>query len=52
MTSRSPRGGSSTNPRVGSHQSGCRTQNSPSENPNDLAIQDEDIVDEIVTTSE
>jgi hypothetical protein len=39
-------------PRVGSRRGDRRTQNSPSENPNGQPIQDEDIVDKDVTTSE
>jgi hypothetical protein len=49
---RKPRDGSSTSRRVGSHHSGRRTQNSLSENLRDQIIQDGDIVDGTVTTSE
>jgi len=42
----------STSRRVGRSQSGRRMQNSPSENPSGQTIQDGDVVDEIVTTSE
>ena len=52
MTPKRPRGGRSTNRRVGSRHVGRRTQNSPSENPSGQPIQDEDIVDRDARTSE
>ena len=52
MTLRRPRGGSSMNHQVRRSQSGRRTQNSPNENQSGQPIQDEDIVDKDVTTSE
>ena len=52
MRPRRIRDGSSTSRRVESHHNGRRTQNLPSENPSDQTIQDEDIVDGNLTTSE
>jgi len=52
MTPRRPREGSSTSPQAGSPHGGRQMQNSPSENQSGQTIQDGDVVDEIVTTSE
>jgi hypothetical protein len=52
MRPRRIRDGSSTSRRAESHHNGRRTQNLPSENPSDQTIQDEDIVDGNLTTSE
>ena len=51
MTPKRPRGGRSTNRRVGSRHVGRRTQNSLSGNPSGQPIQDGDIVDGNVTIS-
>jgi len=53
MRPKRPRDGRSTSRRAErSHRGGRRTQNSLKENPSGQPIQDEDIVDKDVTTSE
>jgi hypothetical protein len=52
MTPRRPRDGNSMNHRVGGHHGDRQTQNSPNENLSDRTIQNKDIVDGNLTTSD
>jgi len=47
-----PRDGKNMSTQTGSHRSGGRMQNSPSENPSGQTIQNKDTVDGNLTTSE